>query len=70
MHYNPIEDKLTIDSREPDFTKYKDFLMNEVRYKSLINKDPELAKRLLASNLKESQKRYESYVELSKKNSN
>ena len=67
MHYNPEEDNLYIDSREPDFTKYKDFLMNEVRYRSLINKDPEAAKRLLAANLKESKKRYEDYIKLSKK---
>ena len=62
MHYNPIEDKLYIDSREPDWSKYKDFLMNEVRYRSLINKDPNLAKELLSENIKWAQKRYNNYI--------
>jgi pyruvate-ferredoxin/flavodoxin oxidoreductase len=67
MHYNPKEDKLYIDSREPDFTKYKDFLMNEVRYKSLVIKNPDLAKELLAKNIKNAKDRYKSYIELSNK---
>ena len=49
-HYNPVDEKLYIDSREPDFTKYKDFLLNEVRYKSLITKSPQLAKEILLQN--------------------
>ncbi len=65
MHYNPTEEKLYIDSREPDFNKYKDFLLNEVRYKSLINKSPELAKEILLQNIKYAQKRYNDYVKLS-----
>ena len=28
MHYNPREEKLYIDSKEPDFTKYDEFLNN------------------------------------------
>ena len=65
MHYNPVEEKLYIDSREPDFTKYKDFLLNEVRYKSLINKSPEKAKEILLQNIKYAQKRHNDYVKLS-----
>ena len=65
MHYNPTEEKLYIDSREPDFNKYKDFLLNEVRYKSLITKSPELAKQILLQNIKYAQKRYSDYVKLS-----
>ena len=64
MHYNPTEEKLYIDSREPDFTKYKDFLLNEVRYKSLITKSPELAKEILLQNIKYAQKRYKDYVKI------
>ena len=67
MRYNPVEDKLYIDSREPDFTKYKDFLMNEVRYKSLVTKDPNLAKELLSQNIKYAKKKYEEYIKISKK---
>ena len=69
MRYNPEEDKLYIDSREPDFTKYKDFLMNEVRYKSLVTKDPNLAKELLSLNIKYAKKKYEEYKDLANKNS-
>src|SRR5574344_1300891 len=68
MHYDPNVDTLTIDSREPDFGKYQDFLMNEVRYKSLINKDPELAKELLSLNIKEAKRRYEEYKNISLNN--
>ena len=67
MRYNPKEDKLYIDSREPDFTKYKDFLMNEVRYKSLVTKDPKLAKELLSQNIKYSKKKYEEYKGIANK---
>ena len=68
MHYNSLDDKLIIDSREPDFNKYKDMLMNEVRYRSLITKNPELAKELLTLNLKEAEKRYNYYKEKASKN--
>ena len=67
MRYNPEEDKLYIDSRKPDFSKYKDFLMNEVRYRSLVNKDPDSAKELLSANLKEARTRYNYYEKLSQK---
>jgi len=69
MRYNPKEDKLYIDSREPDFTKYKDFLMNEVRYKSLVTKDPNLAKELLSQNIRYAKKKYEEYKSIANKNS-
>ena len=67
MRYNPEEDKLYIDSREPDFTKYKDFLMNEVRYRSLVTKDPNLAKELLSQNIKYAKKKYEEYKKMANK---
>jgi pyruvate-ferredoxin/flavodoxin oxidoreductase len=65
MRYNPANDKLTIDSSEPDFNKYHDFLMNEVRYRSLSNKDKNLAEELLQSNIEEAKKRYKYYKEKS-----
>jgi pyruvate-ferredoxin/flavodoxin oxidoreductase len=67
MRYNPEDDKLTIDSSEPDFNKYHDFLMNEVRYRSLSNKDKNLAEELLQSNIEEAKKRYKYYQEKSSK---
>ena len=67
MRYNPVEEKLYLDSREPNFDKYEDLLKNEVRYNSLYKKDEELAKELLDLNKEEAKKRYEYYKELSNK---
>ncbi len=67
MRYNPETDQLKIDSREPDFDKYEDLLKNEVRYSSLAKKDPEGAKEMLELNKNDAKKRYQYYVELSKK---
>ena len=61
MRYNPDEEKLTIDSKEPDFSKYKEFLENERRYKTLIEKEPDLAKELLDSQISFAKKRYMYY---------
>ena len=69
MRYNPLEDKLYIDSREPDFDKYEQFLNNEVRYNSLVKKNPEVAKEILALNKKEAIKRYNYYKKLSEEKS-
>ena len=65
MRYNPEEEKLYIDSREPDFSKYEDLLLNEVRYNSLLKKDPHLAKEVLELNKQEAIKRYNYYKKLS-----
>ena len=67
MRYNPENEALTIDSREPDFTKYEDLLKNEVRYSSLIKKNPEAAKDILELNKEEAMKRYNYYKNLSSK---
>ena len=69
MRYNPVEDKLYLDSREPDFSKYELFLNNEVRYNSLVKKNPEMAKEILELNKKEAMKRYEYYRKLSEEKS-
>lgn len=68
MRYNPEIDKLSIDSREPNFDKYEDLLKNEVRYNSLLKKNPEKAQEMLELNKEDAIKRYKYYVELSKKN--
>ena len=67
MRYNPEEDKLYLDSREPNFDKYEDLLKNEVRYSSLYKKDKDLAKELLELNKEDARKRYAYYKELSEK---
>ena len=67
MRYKPEEDKLYLDSREPDFDKYEKLLKNEVRYNSLLVKNPEQAKEILELNKQEAMKRYQFYKELSQK---
>ena len=61
FRYNPLggDKKFTLDSKEPDFTGYQDFLKGEVRYLSLGLKNPERAKALDEKNQAESQARYE-----------
>ena len=69
MRYNPIEDKVYMDSREPDFSKYEELLANEVRYSSLAKKNPDGAKEILELNKQEAMKRYEYYKKLSQEKS-
>ena len=64
MRYHPIEEKLYLDYKTPDFTKYHEFLENEVRYKALKIKNKEEAEILLQENATASQKRFEYYKKL------
>lgn len=64
MHYNPEEEKLYIDSKEPNFDRYEEFLDNEVRYRALKIKDENLAKELLNLQRENAIKRYEYYKKL------
>ena len=64
MRYNPEEDKLYLDSKEPDFNHYQEFLDNEVRFKSLKIKDESLAKVLLENQKENAIKRYEYYKKM------
>ncbi|MDO4438162.1 MAG: pyruvate:ferredoxin (flavodoxin) oxidoreductase [Eubacteriales bacterium] len=51
FRFNPLaENKFTLDSKQPDFTKHRDFLNGEVRYSSLALKNPERAAKLYAQN--------------------
>ncbi len=67
MRYNPKEQKLYLDSKEPDFKRYHEFLDHEVRYHALRIKDEMLANDLLEQNKKEAQERYAYYLHLSKR---
>lgn len=72
FRYNPdlaLEGKnpFQMDSKEPDWTKYNDFLMNEGRYAQLVKVNPEKAQELLDWNLKDAKKRYANYVALANK---
>ncbi len=55
---------LYIDSKEPNFEKYGQFLNNEVRYNSLKLKNEKLAKTLLNEQKEYAIKRYEYYKNL------
>ena len=66
MRYNPEEEKLYLDSKEPDYEQYKNFLENERRYKSLMEKDSDLADKLLNDQIMFAKKRYMYYNTISK----
>ena len=58
------DNKLTIDSNEPNFDKYDEFLNNEIRYNSLKLKNKEAAEYLLDEQKNNAIKRYEYYKNL------
>ena len=64
MRYNPVEEKLYIDSKEPNFELYNDFLNNEVRYNALKIKNQKLANEILEVNKNNAIKRYEYYKKM------
>ncbi len=53
-----------MDSKEPDYTKFQDFLMSEVRYTSLQKSFPEEAKELFKAAETNAKWRYNSYKRL------
>lgn len=64
--YNPmIEDEgknpFSLDSKEPDFSKFQEFLNGEVRYTSLKKAFPEQASELFAAAETNAKWRYNSY---------
>ncbi len=61
------DDKLIIDSSTPDFTKYEEVLLGEVRFKALKIKNKKQADELLALNKKYAIKRYNYYQDLANK---
>ena len=67
MRYDPVKEKLTIDSKEPNFYRLKEIWMNETRYNALAIKDPELAQKLFYSQKEELVLRYEYYKKISSK---
>ncbi len=67
MRYNPLDEQLTIDSKEPNFDLYEELLKNEVRYNSIYKKNPEVAHELLEANKKEAMDRYNYYKKFNEK---
>ncbi len=55
---------LTIDSKEPDFDKFEDFLNGEVRYNALKIKNAEYAEKLLEMNRENARARFAYYKEI------
>ncbi len=67
--YNPLLEKegknpFTLDSKEPDWSKFQDFLHSEVRYTSLIKSFPGEAEVLFKAAEENSKWRYDSYKRL------
>ena len=60
-------EQLKLDSPEPNFDKYEDFLNNEVRFNALRIKNPEYAKELLNSQKENAIKRYVYYKNMQNK---
>ncbi len=68
--YNPEladkgENPFTLDSKEPEWNKFQDFIMGEVRYSSLKKAFPEEADELFQSAEENAKWRYRSYKRLS-----
>ena len=61
FRFNPLggDKKFSLDSKEPKFESYQEFLQGEVRYLSLALKNPDRAKALDEMNEKEARERYE-----------
>ena len=68
-HFNPAEEEagkngFHLDSKEPDWSKFRDFIMGEVRYNSLMKTFPQEAEELFVATQKNAQWRYEGYKAL------
>ena len=70
-HYNPQleaegKNPFVMDSKEPDWSKFRDFLMKEVRYTSLQKAFPAEAEELFQAAEENAKWRYNSYQRLAK----
>jgi pyruvate-ferredoxin/flavodoxin oxidoreductase len=54
---NPFQ----LDSKEPDWTKFQGFLANEVRFSSLVQTYPEIAKELFKVTQEDAEWRFKNY---------
>ncbi|MDR0981992.1 MAG: pyruvate:ferredoxin (flavodoxin) oxidoreductase [Culturomica sp.] len=64
--YNPLleeegKNPFQLDSKEPDYSKFRDFLMGEVRYNSLLKMAPADAEELFATTEANAKRRYQGY---------
>ena len=58
MRYNPEDNKLTVDSKEPDFNNYDTIFRRELRYKNLESSNKEEYEKLFEENLNQAKERY------------
>lgn len=67
--FNPDneENPLTIDSKAPDFTKFRDFVLTERRYNQLTTVNPDNADALLTQSAHDAEKRYKRLLRLAGK---
>lgn len=65
FRYNPDTKKLILDSKEPDFDKYEEYLTTENRFASLMRKDKERAELLLREQKEWTISRYNYYKKIS-----
>ena len=63
---NEGKNPFSLDSKEPDWSKFHDFLMGEVRYLSVKKAYPDEAEELFAEAQKMAQQRYKTYVRQTK----
>lgn len=66
FRYNPLleaegKNPFQLDSKEPDYTKFREFLMGEVRFNSLLKAAPEDAEKLFEMTEANAKWRYEGY---------
>ena len=72
FRYNPAlrdtdKNPFSLDSKEPDWDKFEDFLLGEVRYSSLKRSFPEAAEALFEKTKKDAQNRLNGYKKLAGK---
>ncbi|MBQ1502127.1 MAG: pyruvate:ferredoxin (flavodoxin) oxidoreductase [Firmicutes bacterium] len=60
---NPFQ----LDSKEPDMSKFRDFIMGEVRYNALLRQNPDMAEALFAKTENDAKERYEEYKKLAER---
>lgn len=65
FRYNPVDRKFILDSKNPNFDLYDEFLMKQTRYKMLEKINKESALELLKQNKKQAVERFEFYKKLS-----
>jgi len=61
------ENPFQLDSKEPDLSKFRDFIMGEVRYNALLRQNPDMAEQLFAKTEGDARDRWEEYKKLAER---